>query len=460
MFTDPLSFHDFGTRLHQVVFPAQPIQSVEHLVGRTTELSRIEKALFAAGRHIFIYGDRGVGKSSVAATAANQLQSSDASYIDVACSPDATFKSVIANIAYQAISASRIRTTKRTEQTTVDFRYLKVGQSDEVALHDLPSQIHTLLDAEAILKEVAALHSDHPIVVIDEFDRMNDAKERTMFADLVKHIGDKKINIRFIFTGVTRTLEALLGAHLSSIRQLETIELKKLSWDARWDIAIKAAGSFGLELKDDIYIRIAAISDGYPYYVHLLTEKLLWHAFEDPEVVKSVTWDHYHAGLKDAIESISAELRRPYEMAVNQVIDKNGVTSDDYEEILWSTADSEYLHRHTKDMYSSYEYIMPQRRGRRTLDYETYIAVLRKLKNKSCGAILITSWYKKPGLMTYRENMLRGYVRMKAESHGIQLIGERQYVPAPKMHVASRPPPREYKSTVPRGVHTGRRRDK
>jgi len=206
MLASPMSFQDFGTKLHQVVFPAQPIQSIEHLIGRTAELSRIEKALFAPGRHIFIYGDRGVGKSSVAATAANQLQSSDASYIDVACSPDATFKSVIANIAYQAISASRIRSSKRTVQTAIDFRYLKHGQSDEATLHDLPSQIHTLLDAEAILKEVAALHSDRPIVVIDEFDRMKDPKERMMFADLVKHIGDKKIDIRFIFTGVARML--------------------------------------------------------------------------------------------------------------------------------------------------------------------------------------------------------------------------------------------------------------
>jgi uncharacterized protein len=460
MLASPLSFHDFGEKLHQVVFPAQPIQTVEHLVGRTAELSRIEKALFAPGRHIFIYGDRGVGKSSVAATAANQLQSSDANYIDIACSPDATFKSVIANIAYQAISASRIRSTKRSEQVAIDFRYLKLGKSDEVALHDLPAQIHTLLDAEAILREVAALHSDRPIVVIDEFDRMKDPNERTMFADLVKHIGDKKINIRFIFTGVTRTLEGLLGAHPSSIRQLETIELLKLSWDARWDIAINAAASFGIELIDDIYIRIAAVSDGYPYYVHLITEKILWHAYEDPLAIKRITWEHYHAGLSDAIQSISAELRRPYEMAVNQVIDNNGVTSDDYEEILWSTADSEYLHRHVKDMFSSYDYIMKQRNGRRSLDYETYTTVLKKLRNKSCGQILMTSWYKKPGLLTYRENMLRGYVRMKAESHGIQLIGEQQSVPTQKMHIPSKIIPREYKSSVPKGVHTGRRRDR
>jgi len=72
--------HHFGIRLNEVLFASQPIQSIEHLYGRAPELDRIEKALFAPGRHIFIYGDRGVGKSSLAATAANQYQDSTASY--------------------------------------------------------------------------------------------------------------------------------------------------------------------------------------------------------------------------------------------------------------------------------------------------------------------------------------------------------------------------------------------
>lgn len=72
--------HQFGKRLNEVLFASQPIQSIEHLFGREHELDRIEKALFAQGRHIFIYGDRGVGKSSLAATAANQYQHSSANY--------------------------------------------------------------------------------------------------------------------------------------------------------------------------------------------------------------------------------------------------------------------------------------------------------------------------------------------------------------------------------------------
>ena len=40
------------------------------------------------GRNIFIFGERGVGKTSLAKTAANQYQSSDREFIDVSCAPD------------------------------------------------------------------------------------------------------------------------------------------------------------------------------------------------------------------------------------------------------------------------------------------------------------------------------------------------------------------------------------
>lgn len=105
--------HQFGEKLNSLVFPSQPIDSIEHLFGRTKELDRIEKALYAPGRHVFVYGDRGVGKSSLAATAANQYQSSDSKYIDVSCAPDATLKSIIVSIAYQAMKVSRIRDVKK-----------------------------------------------------------------------------------------------------------------------------------------------------------------------------------------------------------------------------------------------------------------------------------------------------------------------------------------------------------
>ena len=409
----------FAQKLDQVLSASKPIQSEEHLFGREEELDRIKKALYISGRHVFIYGDRGVGKSSLAATAANRYQSADSEYIDIGCAPDSTLISIVANIAYQAISASRLNNLKKTTSAGFEFKYLRFSQSQEVTRYDLHSEIKSLVDAVEVLREISFLHSSKPIIVLDEFDRIQDRAQRELFADLLKHIGDKKIGIKFIFTGVAKTLSEILSAHHSAIRQLETVELNRLSWEGRWEIIRKAIAEFGLSMDREMEIRIAAISDGFPFYVHLLTEKILWAVFEDAEPLTTIDADKFKIGLTAAILSINAELRRPYELVMNG-------RNEELEEVLWSTADSEFLDRYLKNMYESYNYVMKQVAGRMAVDYKKYGSLIRSLKGKNFEEILIAD-KNRPGLYSYREKMFRGYVRMQAEANGVRLAGEGEF---------------------------------
>lgn len=381
----------------------------------------------------------------------SDIYSDTGGYIDVSCGPDSTLRSIVANIAYSAIDASRLSRTKTTKNIGMELRFLKAAVSTETTASELHKEINSLSDAVEILREASLLHSERPIAVLDEFDRIESAKECNLFADLLKQLGDKKISLKLIFTGVGKSLDELLGAHQSAIRQLEGIELPKLSWDARWDIVLKATREFNLSIDKEIYIRIAAVCDGYPYYAHFITEKMLWSVFDDPSNVDVVTWDHYYTGLRSAIESISAELKKPYQKAVN----KRG---HEYEEILWATADSEYLDRFGRQMYSSYEYIIKQRPESVLLPYDKFVARIRKLKDESFGCILMTD-PNHLGLYTYREKMFRGYVRMQAEANHIKLAGEkidqtvRQTIRIPtsasRGYFTSKPPP---------GIHFGRER--
>jgi hypothetical protein len=178
---------------------------------------------------------------------------------------------------------------------------------------------------------------------------------------------------------------------------------------------------------------------------------MLWAVFDDPEVVTAVTWDHYYSGLRHAIEGISAELKRPYQQAVNQ-------RGSEYEEILWATADSEYLDRFMKSMYSSYEYIIRQRPDSALLPYDKFSARLRNLKESGYGSILVTD-PNRSGLYTYREKMLRGYVRMQAEAHHVELAGEKiEQAVRQTMRVPTSAGRGYYTSKPPPGIHLGRDR--
>ncbi len=56
------SREEVGKRIAELVTPSQPVNSIEHLKGRESELQDVERALAAKGRNVFIYGDRGVAR--------------------------------------------------------------------------------------------------------------------------------------------------------------------------------------------------------------------------------------------------------------------------------------------------------------------------------------------------------------------------------------------------------------
>ncbi|MDP3294954.1 MAG: ATP-binding protein [Nevskia sp.] len=409
----------FGAKLNSLVSPSRPVQTAEKLFGRDKELERIDRAFFAEGRHIFIYGSRGVGKSSLAAAAANQQQSADANYIDVSCSRDATLASIVANIAQTALGQNLLQNKSSTTSFGASLSVVTASHTVNSAAPVIASAIRTLPDAVEVLRQAAETHSKNPVVVLDEFNLLADAAERTAFSDLLKILGDKKVGLRFIFTGVAESLNELLGANESAYRQLETIELPKLAYQARMDIVQDVADGLGVSVDRDFIIRIASISDGFPYYVHLLTEKLMWRVFDDQEIIDEANDDHFEEAVKDAIETIAAQLKRPYELALRQ-------RSGDIEPVIWATADGDVLARFVDEMYQSYQRIMEQL-DEAPLDRKTFMSRLQTLRKETSGGILVRDI--KPGLYTYREKMLRGYVRLQAEANHIRLPGDVSYTP-------------------------------
>lgn len=418
----------FGEKLSKMLSASHPIHSIEYLKGRDKELDTIKKSLYAKGRHVFIFGDRGVGKSSLGQTAAYQYQSSDAEPIFASGSPDDTFPSVIANIANQALQRPRTESIKRTESFSLEFHGVKWHEGQERNSLDLASHIRTIGDAVELLKQIAEKHSKKPVVVIDEFDAILDASERNKFAALLKQMGDQSVNLKFIFTGIGKSLDDLLGAHQSSYRQLEAVELLRLGWEPRREIVQSAADSLELGLSNDVNWRIAMVSDGYPYYIHLITEKILWAAFSADELVTEIGWELFLQGLNDAIISTAAELKRPYENAV--------LYHPELEDVVWSTADHEDLLRSLTNMYESYLVIIGKRNdGRQPIERSQYSAQIRKLKDKKYGAVL-QQVEGRQGWYSYSEKMLRGFVRMQAQANGIELTGER-LAPKQTMHVGN-----------------------
>ncbi|RYD59269.1 MAG: hypothetical protein EOP83_20615 [Verrucomicrobiaceae bacterium] len=156
--------------------------------------------------------------------------------------------------------------------------------------------------------------------------------------------------------------------------------------------------------------------------MHLICEKLFWLAYRDDDVISELTPDHYILAVRNALMGVEARLRNIYDQAVKKHM-------DEYQEVLWAIADHFELERNSRTVYSnSYERIMADL-GRTPLPYDRFSSHITLLKSARHGAIICSS---RKDWVRFSENLVRGYVRMKAESQGVRLAMEHEPSPDPK----------------------------
>lgn len=411
-----LSDSAFKQILSENFTPSATIKTPERLFGRAKALTTIDRAFASSGRQVFIYGDRGVGKSSLAETAALLHQDSAHAPIYVACANSGSFAEVLA-----AIGNSTLDITKRVEQSGATGTYgasvLGTGfnfKPAEHTRHSLP-QADTLSGALDIIRYVLSKRQGMQVIIVDEMERIGDPKEREKFAEFIKNIPQLEERVRFIFCGIGTTVDELIGAHPSAGRILETISLEKLHHNYLWDIIRNVAEKTGIAVASEMFVRIGQISDGFPHYVHLIGESMFWSAYDDEQDISAMAPQHFKAGITGALERAEGILRQQYQKATRKT--KN---TSDYEEALWAVADTTSDSRQLSEIYeASYKRIMLGRQRQRTLlSKEVFNQRLLALKKDGHGGILKgygSGWFG------FRENIIRGYVRLMAEQEGVEL---------------------------------------
>jgi uncharacterized protein len=406
------------TRIKAQLTPSKEIDSPERLLGREFELRRIARSLDSEGRNVFIFGDRGIGKTSVAVTAAhlNNMGSNEAIYIP--CGQGSSFGDVIQAIGSQVIPvAERIRAGRVKFSGSLGYGGASIAGSKEREPSAGIPKPSSLTDALDILSFVSSQRQGRTIVVIDEFDRIRSANDKVLFAELVKNLPPRNLDLRFIFCGIGQSVEDLIGAHMSSDRYLEPLELSKIHHNYLWDIVQTAADKIGVEIPREMVVRISIISDGFPHFVHLIGQCLFWAMQDDREVIRCAGRTHYEQATRDALRGTETALRIAYQKATEKT--KHQL---EYEEALWALADRTETRRQLKNIYdTSYKRIIAQRKlnGREPMDREKLNTRLLALRSEAHGAIVVGHG---SGFYSFRENVLRGYVRLKAETEGVELI--------------------------------------
>lgn len=407
---------EFGKLLSKVLSPARPLQSEEYLKGREQQLADIKKAVYQPGRHVLIHGLRGVGKSSLAQTAAYSL-SRQADPIVIGCDRRSSFGRVIREV-FEEAENSNPKVRQKIKESGASFSRLGIGLNTKVTTTETaPSDAGSVNEAVRFMQYLCQAYAEEPVVVIDEFDQIVDKVEQEHFTNFIKQVSDKHVPARFIFCGIGESADAIMKAHGSADRYFHTVELGQLPYEARYDIVTSSADTLGIVIDDETVMRIARISDGFPHYVHIVSEKLYWRVYE-AENSGVVTPELFEGAMGDASMAMDMKLRGPYEKATQKY-------NNDYEGVLWAVADGHELQRRSTDIYGSYIRIMSERKDE-ALDRTKFNARINALKRTTHGKILTGNrqgWYE------FSEKMIRGYVRLRAEQAGVLLDADLPKVP-------------------------------
>jgi hypothetical protein len=410
---------EFGERLRGVLSPSRAIDNPTHLKGRRGALKDTSQALSAQGRQVFVHGFRGVGKSSVALTAAKQFSPYQKPIL-LYCSARATFAEIIRDMVAAALDVDPLETERSTSLegggSAKLFGVGVDGRGSETKKYSgvpLPRSVNEA--AEMLRRLPRAVDGTGKIFIIDEFDLLADVASHESFGEFVKLLADSGMPERILFCGVASNLDNIFKAHGSTFRYFHPLKLEALKPGPCLEIMGDAEKALGVEIEHNTKMRIVQICDGFPYFVHLITEKLLWQWFNETGGVGKTTPAQYEAALQDACTAAEPELRSSYE-AVAQKYRADG------EIILWAVAQGSQLAKNIdtieKDFNALFDVVPERLRPKNMLNRAQLSSRLATMKNARYEHILTSNgrgWYE------FTEKRMRGYARLRAAAKQIDL---------------------------------------
>ena len=408
-----LSLTDFGDALSKVVFPSQAVRSEQFLKGREAQLRGIQEAAFSPGRQVFIHGLTGVGKTSLALTAAYTLQSSDAEPIYISCDEDSTVYSTIRTIAEigKGIRPNMLSSGQTIGASGSGF----LMQADEQdGRFPVPTNIPETIQA---LQSAIPGYSRNPIIIIDEVNKFPES-EKVRVSELIRGLSEAQLPGKVIFCGTGDTLDELLETDRQTYRFLHAVELIRLNFSSLRDILESALENFSVQTDDTTAWRICRISDGFPNFVHLLAEKCLWALYrsihKQPIMSETtLTPSHFIEGVKGAIGSVEQELVHDYDKSVKKYDANSHI-------ILAAVADHHELERQIAHIFESYRRICSNNNILNILSETQFRSRVYNLCKSDYGEILRKGTNK--GYYQFSKHRMRGYARLRAQERGIDLF--------------------------------------
>ena len=269
-----------------VFTPGAPIDDYSLFGGRMDQVTDVINTVGQKGRHVILYGERGVGKTSLANILAEVFEGFDSlklKSVGVNCQTLDDYASVWSNVFKELEWDGNGDWEGRTPREPEQIRY---------ALQHLGYQA---------------------LIVIDELDRLEDDDALSLLSDTVKTLSDHAVPVTLVLVGVADSVDELLGDHHSVGRALTQVHLPRMSTSELEEIVDKGLTELHLEIKPDARRRIARLSEGLPFYTHSLALYAGQHAVgDDRGTIEDIDVSR---GVERVVSKTQHSIRVAYEKA-------------------------------------------------------------------------------------------------------------------------------------------------
>jgi hypothetical protein len=264
-------------QINEVFTPSAPINDEEHFVGRTKEKEMIQNEIISPGAHIAIFGERGVGKTSLMKITSKKFK--DLGFervIEYRCASNDTFDMIFGNFLDKTnqLSIEQVKKIKesRNLDASVSITFAKGGVK---STYEIQKEKRRIIEYNMSLDELANKYCQNKFIfIIDEFDRVECAQTKQLLSETIKTLSDYLSNTKLIITGVSDTFFELIGDHESNIRSLIPIKVPLMKdWEIK-RIINNGCRRLKITFSDDLTEFIVKLSNGLPYFAHMLSNSL------------------------------------------------------------------------------------------------------------------------------------------------------------------------------------------
>lgn len=300
-------------RLRQAFTPARPIMDPAMLAGRTELLRTMIRAIEDQYLHVVLFGPRGIGKTSILHVLCGIARDSHYLVRYVSCgeqmSFDGLFRSVLADVPL-LFHASYDPAGSEIEE----------GLSFADLLDDRPVTVERVSDI------LGRLTGTRLLIVLDEFDRAQQAGFRRSVAELIKNLSDRGIRVQLIIAGVAQDLTEVIE-HVPSIRRnILGLLVPNMDSDEIAELISNGQQASGMTFTPKALQLISLAALGLPYLASLVGQHAGFAALDRA----STTIDHSDVdrGIAQVLEHLHLRIPPDVKYRMEQAI------SDGHEPLL------------------------------------------------------------------------------------------------------------------------------